>query len=404
MAGASHLLTSQEIADIEKPLGTARTLPRRAFFDPSFYDFEVERLLSHTWIAVAFADAVPNVGDASPLTILGRPLFLVRSESNRIRAFHNVVPYDGCEALIRDRKGLSEIVTPYHGLTYDLHGKLTRAAFWNGTEDGADIGALDCDLVPIHCEIWFGTVFVNLDNAAIPFREYLAPVTAFYADYGLENLAIGRDDAGQPAIDRLECRANWKTMYENYSPNVYHESFVHEMYRNSEHSPRVDAAGRKTYGEVADERGFLGLFYDNSIAASFMGEMKSLPPVRLKDGKPSRTNSIVNMYPNWVITVLGNQARMSFMLPEGPDLCIQYIATFFDVSVFDAPERAADRKAARLAGVKAREEDNGICESIQRARRSPAVASQFFNSFWDKPHYVLTQMLLRLYLADHGER
>ena len=47
--------------------------------------------------------------------------------------------------------------------------------------------------------------------------------------------------------------------------------------------------------------------------------------------------------------------------------------------------------------MKARAEDNAICESVQRARRSPAFESQFFNPFWDKPHYVLTQMFLRLY-------
>jgi hypothetical protein len=110
------------------------------------------------------------------------------------------------------------------------------------------------------------------------------------------------------------------------------------------------------------------------------------------------------MYPNWAITVLNNQARMAFMLPEGPDLCIQYIATLFDFSVIDTPDQATDRKAARLAGVKARKEDNRICESVQRARRATAVASQFFNTFWDKPHYVLTQMLLRLYLASDGDK
>ena len=95
--------------------------------------------------------------------------------------------------------------------------------------------------------------------------------------------------------------------------------------------------------------------------------------------------------------MLHNQARIAFMLPEGPESCTQYIATFFDESVAGTAEQAEDRKASWQAGVKARVEDNLICESIQRARHSPAVETQFFNTFWDTPHWVLTQMFARRY-------
>jgi choline monooxygenase len=399
MTTQSELLTEQEIADIRKPIGSARTLPRRAFYAREFYDFEVSELLTNTWMAVCFADRIPEIGDALPLTVLGHPILLVRNETGTIGSFHNIVPYDGCEALIRAATGLKQIVTPYHGLTYDLNGRLTRAAFWNGTESGGDITGLDCDLVSIRCAVWCGAVFINLSGSAESFEEYLAPVTDFYADYQLDALRMGRDEENKPIWHELKCRANWKTMYENYSPNVFHESFVHEMYRNSDHSPRVDGGGGKTYQEIVDDRGFIGLQYDNRIASSFFGELNSLRTILRKDGKPNPINSIVNMYPNWVVTILGDHARIAFMLPEGPELCTQFVATFFDQSVASAPQTAKDRQAALRLGVQARAEDNKICESIQRARRSPAIHSQFFNTFWDTPHYVLTQMFLRLYLG-----
>jgi choline monooxygenase len=398
MTTHSDLLTQQEIADILKPIGTARTLPRRAFYSREFYDFEVSELLTNTWMAVCFADRIPDIGDALPLTVLGQPILLVRNDTGVIVSFHNIVPYDGCEVLMRPATGLKELVTPYHGLTYDLNGRLTRAAFWNGTESGGDITGLNCNLVSIRCAVWFEVIFVNLSGSAESFAEYLAPVTDFHADNRLDALRMGRDEDNKPIWHELKCRANWKTMYENYSPNVFHESFVHEMYRNSDHSPRVDGAGGKTYQEVVDERGFIGLQYDNRIASSFFGELTSLPPVLRKDGSANPANSIINMYPNWVVTVLGDHARIAFMLPDGPELCTQYVATFFDQSVAAAKETTKDRQAALRLGVQARAEDNKICESIQRARRSPAINSQFFNTFWDTPHYVLTQMLLRLYL------
>jgi choline monooxygenase len=395
----SELLTQQEIADILQPIGNARTLPRRAFYSREFYDFEVSQLLTNTWMAVSFAERIPEIGDGLPLTVLGHPIVLVRDETGTIVSFHNIVPYDGCEVLLGPATRLKEIVTPYHGLTYDLNGRLTRATFWNGTESGGDITNLNCNLVSIRCAVWCGVVFVNLNGAAESFEEYLAPVTDFYADYRLDALRMGRDKDNKPLWHELKCRANWKTMYENYSPNVFHESFVHEMYRNSDHSPRVDGVGGKTYQEIVDERGFIGLQYDNRIASSFFGDLGSLPPILRKDGSVNPTNSIVNMYPNWVVTVLGDHARMTFMLPDGPELCTQYVATFFDQSVASTEETAGDRQTAWRLGVKARAEDNKICESIQRARRSPAFNSQFFNTFWDTPHYVLTRMLLRLYLG-----
>jgi len=390
------LLTSAEITAIEQPIERARTLPRRAFFDPAFYEVEVRDWLSRTWLAVAFSDRIPDVGDTRPLTVLGQPLLLVRGGDRRVRAFHNVVPYDGCEALRGAGSGLREIVTPYHGISYDLEGKFLRAPFWNGTPSGGD-GVPAGDLRPVRCAEWFGTLFLNLDGTAEPFENYLEPVTTFYADYQLEPLRVGRDEHGDAVVHELECRANWKTMYENYSPNVYHESFVHEMYRKSPHSPRVDREGRITYREILDERGFLGLAYDNQDAESFYGAERALPPLLRRDGSPTGVNSIVNMYPNWAITVLADQARIAFMLPEGPELCQQSIATFFDQSIAATPEHAAARYRASSGGVKARAEDNAVCESVQRARRSPAFESQFFNPFWDKPHYVLTQMFLRLY-------
>lgn len=397
MGVASPLLTEAEYAAIEQPIETARTLPRRAFCDASFFKFEVDHLLVNTWVAIGFSDQIAQTGDVRPMAVLGHPILLVRNRSGKLRVFHNVLPYDGCEAVISEAHALREIVTPYHGLTYDLDGRLVSAPFWDGTPSGG--AALDarCDLLPIQCAEWFGTIFVNLSGAAEPFDGYLKPVLDFYKDYRLDRLRIGKDESGKSVIHELKCRANWKTMYENYAPNVYHESFVHEMYRKSEYSPRVGPGPTKTYGEILDESGFLGLYYQNHIAASFIGSLDSLPPVLRCDGAPNPTNSIANMYPNWAITVLGNQARMSFFLPETVDLCTQFIATYFDESVIAASEQADDRKASWRAGVKARAEDNRICESIQRARQSPAVASQFFNTFWDRPHYVMTQMFARRY-------
>ncbi|MCW0181237.1 MAG: aromatic ring-hydroxylating dioxygenase subunit alpha [Zavarzinia sp.] len=393
------ILTENEAAAIVRPIETARTLPRRAFTDPAFFEFECAGLLANHWLAVAFSAQVPPSG-ALPLDILGQPLLLVRNAAGVLHVFHNVCPYDGTPVVDRATDDLAEIETPYHGLVYSLEGRLIRAAYWDGTPSaaGVDLGVLALDLAPVPCSEWMETIFVNPDGTAGPFAVQNEPVEHYFADIRLEDLAIHRGLDGGPRFHSLDCAANWKTMYENFSPNVYHENYVHHMYRQSAHVPRVDTEGRRTYDEVLDDSGMIGLAYDNRIAGSYYGD-PVLPPVRCRDGRVNPVNHILNVYPNWAIIVTGYFARIAFMLPDGPGACRQSIATYFDRAIAAAPESFAHREASAKAGFIARIEDNAICESVQRARRSPACDTLPYNPFWDRPHHLLTQVFLRKYRA-----
>ena len=83
------------------------------------------------------------------------------------------------------------------------------------------------------------------------------------------------------------------------------------------HSPRVDEQRNKTYSEINDPSGYLGLCYDNKIGDSLYGK-SNLPRVLNRDGSPNRVNTIANAYPNWVTTMLGDTARIAIFLPDGP--------------------------------------------------------------------------------------
>ena len=395
MKPLKDLLTPEERAAIRAPIEKARTFPRRAFVDADFFELEIKHALSESWLAVAFSEEIPDVGDIMVLNAIGYPLLLVRGKDGVARAFHNVCPYDGCEVCIRSQQGVDAITTPYHGWTYSLSGELLEANYWDGTPgaSGVDLRSLQADLVPVPCEEWLNTLFVFPGQRHVPFAEQYQPVLDHFDVVDLNRLQVGRGEGGEPMINILPIKANWKTVYENYSPNVYHESFVHAMYRKSPHSPRVDDDGNKTYTEINDPSGFLGLCYDNSIGASFYGESK-LPPVRNKDGSPNGINTIANVYPNWVVTMLGNAARVALFLPTGPEAGEQRVMTLFDEDGASDPALAADRKASQHAGLQARQEDNFVCESVQRARHSPGVSSQFYSPFWDAMHYTLTNLIL----------
>ena len=403
MKTLGELLTPEERAAIRAPIERARTLPRRAFVDADFHAFEVEHALKESWFAATFATTVPDAGDVAPLTVLGLPVLLVRGRDGMARAFHNVCPYDGCEVSIGPQRGVETIVTPYHGWKYGLDGTLLEANYWDGTPKAADtaLDSLNADLVPIPCEEWMSTVFVHMGKRPVPFAEQYAPVFEHLKDIDLDRLRIGLDEKGEPMVQTLPIDANWKTVYENYAPNVYHESFVHAMYRRSPHSPRVDENRDKTYTEINDPSGYLGLCYDNRIGASLYGKTR-LPRVLNNDGSPNRVNTIANVYPNWVTTMLGDTARIAIFLPDGPERGTQIVATFFDREGAADPAYLKDRQRALRAGILAREEDNRICESVQRARRSPTVDSQFYSPFWDAMHYTLSNLLLDK--LEEGER
>ena len=77
------------------------------------------------------------------------------------------------------------------------------------------------------------------------------------------------------------------------------------------------------------------------------------------------------------------------------DLCEQSIVTYFDSdqATDPDPDLVVHRSRAARGGVVAREEDNAIVESVQRARQSPAFDSHFYSGFWDRPHYALSNLL-----------
>ena len=59
-------------------------LPGRAYTSGEFFELEANQLFAASWSFVGFAHQLANVGDVQPLTVAGKPVFLVRSETDKI--------------------------------------------------------------------------------------------------------------------------------------------------------------------------------------------------------------------------------------------------------------------------------------------------------------------------------
>ena len=87
----------------------------------------------------------------------------------RVRAFHNICRHRGNKLVWNDdpREETSgtcrQFTCKYHGWRYDLDGALT---FVQQESEFFDLDKSEYGLVPVHCDVWEGFVFVNLARAA----------------------------------------------------------------------------------------------------------------------------------------------------------------------------------------------------------------------------------------------
>ena len=74
---------------IKKPknLNTIFGLPAESYTDHDFWKKECNTVLSDDWLFVGFAHELKNPGDVIPLSIAGKPIFLVKNANNDNHCF-----------------------------------------------------------------------------------------------------------------------------------------------------------------------------------------------------------------------------------------------------------------------------------------------------------------------------
>src|ERR1700733_8344964 len=252
MRTLADFLTDEDRAAIRAPLAEARTFPQIAYRSQDFFELEVAHLFSRNWVAVGFAGSLPHIGDVAPFDIFGIPLLMTRAEDQALRVFHNTGAHDGCPIALTRQSQVTTLESPYHGWQYNLRGELVKAPFWDGTPDPDPLPLRNraADLQQIRSAIWNDIVFMDLSGRCAPLPQFLAPLSALFADFDFSTLQMAHDSTDGDGIHRFLGRANWKPLWENYAANVYHEGFVHEQYRRSVQVPRVDARAQRTFQEI----------------------------------------------------------------------------------------------------------------------------------------------------------
>ncbi|WMP19427.1 aromatic ring-hydroxylating oxygenase subunit alpha [Thiothrix lacustris] len=385
-------------ASIRASIAEARTLPRQAFTSEAFFALEQERIFNTQWLALCFAQQLPQPGCLLPLEFAGIPLLVVHGDDGKLRVFHNIVPYDGCLAVIGTPADVpSDITTPYHGWRYDLRGKLIAIPFWDGNAQG-DLAALRgrCgDLVEIPSQTELGILFINLNGKADPFDVAIQPLRHILSDYRTDDLAIGQDEDGQPLIDTSENLAtNWKTHYENWAINVLHEGFTHEIYAESPQIPRVNTTGEKTYVEHMDGSLMALSYRERDFAETY--ELDEVPFTHLgidPEHLPEHAY-IGSLFPNLHFAAFPYFIHFIIALPVSAGQTLTLRAQLYDAASAANPDYLEERLGILADFQQAGQEDGRITEAVQKARRSPAFEQQFYAPFWDRMHYNFSNQVL----------
>jgi phenylpropionate dioxygenase-like ring-hydroxylating dioxygenase large terminal subunit len=244
-------------------------MPKQRYFDPAFYQMEVEQLWPRVWQMACRLEEIPEPGDFVEYEILDQSIIVVRTEDLGVRAFQNACRHRGVKVV--QGRGTCEtgFTCPFHGWCYGRDGTNTYVPQAK-TFAEHNLQPADINLTPVKCEMWGGCGWINLDDDAPPLRESIEPFATIMDAWKVESLRTEWWYA---------CRlpVNWK---------LAEEAFM-EQYHVVETHPQLVIPGRypPRHGGSIDSRAFIDseIHYLRTMSEGMAG-MVHANDVRIADG------------------------------------------------------------------------------------------------------------------------
>ena len=162
---------------------------------PEFYEVERKAVFKRAWLNVGRVEQLPRKGSyfTKELKVANTSIIVVRNTAGEVKAFHNICRHRGNKLVwndmpLEETSGVCRQFTcKYHAWRYDLDGNLT---FVQQEGEFFDLDKSRYGLVPVHCDVWEGFIFVNFANEPEQsLRDFLGPMIT-----GSGGLSVRRDD------------------------------------------------------------------------------------------------------------------------------------------------------------------------------------------------------------------
>jgi choline monooxygenase len=321
-------------------LAYAATIPSSYYVDPGVLAQENRNVFGRTWQLAGRADQVAEVGQYFSTVIGGEPVLVTRAADGLVRAMSNVCRHRA-GPVAKGEGTRSSIQCRYHGWTYSLEGKLIGTPEMEGIEC---FQRSDVALPQFQAGEWNGLIFVNVDRAAPPLRQWLGELISDMPqnDYTGFRLAARKD---------WELNCNWKVYVDNYLEG-YHIPIVHPgLFRELDY-PNYRTETRGVYS------------------------IQFAPTKRAERIRTAAGNNQVRyfwIYPNLMLNVYPDNFSTNLIVPLGHDRTLTIFEWFFR-----DPE--STRVRTELAETisfsdEIQIEDVEICEAVQRGLRSATYTS-----------------------------
>ncbi len=210
---------------------------------PEFYELEREAIFKRAWLNVGRVEELPRVGSyfTKEIHAAKTSVIVVKGKDQKVRAFYNVCRHRGNKLVWNDfpneevKGACRQFTCKYHGWRYDLEGALT---FVQQPHEFFDLDTAQYGLRPVHCDVWNGFIFINLDpEPRQSLRDFLGPMITALDDYPFEMMTERYDfDAHN--------NSNWKIFADAFQ-EYYHVPSLHSQQVPSEvRQPNADVRVR----------------------------------------------------------------------------------------------------------------------------------------------------------------
>ncbi|HXY28336.1 MAG TPA: aromatic ring-hydroxylating dioxygenase subunit alpha [Acidimicrobiales bacterium] len=194
-------------------------------YAPEFYELEREAVFKRAWLNVGRVEDLPRDGSyfTKELDVAKTSVVVVRDGDGQIRAFHNICRHRGNKLVWQDfpkeetRGTCRQFSCKYHGWRYGLDGTLVHV---QQESEFFDLDKSGLGLVPVHCDLWNGFIFVNLDaEPRQSLREFLGPMVTGLDDYPFGKMTERYDYVA-------DNNSNWKIFADAFQ-EYYHVPGLH---------------------------------------------------------------------------------------------------------------------------------------------------------------------------------